>query len=430
VEPRVLIAATERWYPTVRVAMALSAAGCRIDAVCPSGHPLSKTGFAQSIHDYNGLMPLSSLRRAIEEANPDLIVPADDLATRHLHALHKFAVADRSDGSPIRELIERSLGDTSSFDVVRQRATFMQVAREQGIRVPETRVLSNSIQLREWISHVGFPFVLKADGTSGGDGVKVVNSSEEAERGLRLLQAPPLLARAMKRAFVDRDLTLVWPSISRSRPVVNAQKFIGGREATSTMVCWKGVVLASLHLEVVAKARSTGHATVVRLIEHSEMSAAAEKISRRLQLSGFHGLDFILESQSGNAFLIELNPRTTQVGHLALGPGRDLPAALYAALSGKVVQPSQKITDKDVIALFPQEWKRDPSSPFLSSAYHDVPWQEPMLVRECVSKLGRKSAQNAANVAPKIQPSSPSACAASTTAKGQSATWIAEQNKI
>ena len=42
--PIVMLAATDRWYPTVRLAMALKAAGCLVDAVCPSGHPFGMTG--------------------------------------------------------------------------------------------------------------------------------------------------------------------------------------------------------------------------------------------------------------------------------------------------------------------------------------------------------------------------------------------------
>jgi hypothetical protein len=105
---------------------------------------------------------------------------------------------------------------------------------------------------------------------------------------------------------------------------------------------------------------------------------------RRLNLSGLHGFDFMLEEQTRNAYLIEMNPRATQVGHLTLGPGRDIPAALYSVLSGKAVDPAPKVTENDTIALFPQEWIRDAESPFLRSAYHDIPWEEPELVCDCV----------------------------------------------
>jgi hypothetical protein len=93
-----------------------------------------------------------------------------------------------------------------------------------------------------------------------------------------------------------------------------------------------------------------------------------------------------LEAQTGNAYLIEINPRTTQVGHLRLGLGRDLPAALHAAISGGVVCETTKVTESDTIAFFPQEWLRNPGSAFLTSGHHDVPWEEPELVRLCLRK--------------------------------------------
>jgi predicted ATP-grasp superfamily ATP-dependent carboligase len=185
---------------------------------------------------------------------------------------------------------------------------------------------------------------------------------------------------------MDQDTTLLWPSLLRRRHVVNAQAFVAGREATSAVFCWEGAVLADLHFEVVHKMHAAGHAAVLRMIEHPEMSVAAEKMVRRLNLSGLYGFDFMLETHTENAYLIEINPRTTQVGHLALGAGRDLPAALYAALSGESVRETPKVTNKDTIALFPQEWMRDPASEFLRSSYHDVPWEAPALVSDCIRK--------------------------------------------
>ena len=42
------------------------------------------------------------------------------------------------------------------------------------------------------------------------------------------------------------------------------------------------------------------------------------------------------------------------------------------------------VTDKKQIALFPREWLRDPASPWLTQAYHDVPWDDPEVLRACV----------------------------------------------
>src|SRR5580692_674675 len=390
-KPKVLVATTFCWYPTARLAMALAHAGFTVDMVCPRRHPVSKTKVARKIHRFNGLTPLLSLSAAISDAEPDLIVSGDDLATRHLHRLYE---GERQKGkeSPICALIERSLGVAESFPISYARAAFMEMAKQEGIRIPKTGVIGTLDGLKEWIIRNGFPAVLKANGTSGGDGVRIVRTVDEAERAFRSLQAPPRLLRAVKHALLDDDMTLISPALRREKFVVNAQAFVDGKEATSAVACWNGKILAALHFEVINKTGSTGHATVVRLIENSEMAAAAEKIVRRLDLSGVHGFDFMLEKQTGNAFLIEINPRATQVGHLALGIGRDIPAALHAVVSGGEVQPAPRVTEKDTIALFPQEWIRDPESAFLRLAYHDVPWEEPELVHDCVDNRQKQSA--------------------------------------
>lgn len=391
-KPTVLIATTSRWFPTARLATALAHAGCVVDAVCPARHPLDTVAALQKRYPYRGLMALKSFADAIVATKPDLIVPGDDLATRHLHHLYNLELQRGQAGQSLCALIERSLGSAKSFPIVYERTEFIELARKANVRAPKSEVIPNLSALRKWIARVGLPTVLKANGTSGGDGVRVVDTLEEAEGAFRMLQAPPRFLRAVKRALMDKDKTLLWPSTLRWRSVVNAQEFVAGREATSAVACWEGKVLASLYFEVLNKRDSAGPSSVVRLIENAEMSAAAETMVRQLNLSGLHGFDFMLEADTGSAHLIEINPRATQVGHLTLGAGRDLPAALYSALSGNALHAAPKVTDNDTIALFPQEWMRDPASPFLQSGYHDVPWEEPELLRACARKRQKEGA--------------------------------------
>jgi hypothetical protein len=398
VKPTVLIATTSRWVPTARLAVALTHAGFAVKAVCPRSHQLSKTTAVEEIHSYSGVMPLSSFAAAIIGAKPDLIVPGDDLATLHLHQLHMREKNRHGAGSRICALIEQSLGNCEGFPIVYARTRFMQVAEREGIRCPATEEIASEGDLESFASRIGLPMVLKANVTSGGEGVRIVQTLEDAKREFRALSAPPILAKAAKRVIIDRDKRLVWPALLRRCPVINAQGFIVGREATSLVACWQGAILASLHFEVLHKTDSAGPATVLRLIDNPEMISATEKTARRLGLSGMHGFDFMLEGNTGNAHLIEINPRTTQVGHLTLGPKRDLPAALYSAVTNKAPQPAPRVTEKDTIALFPQEWLRDPASSYLTSAYHDVPWQESELVRSCIQtrrkEKGRRSHWN------------------------------------
>ena len=360
-----------------------------MEAVCPANNALRKTKAVRRTHLYQALSPLESFLSAIRSAKPDLIVPGDDLASKHLHDLYLREKANGPAGQKICDLIERSIGPAESFPVANARASFMEIARQEGIRVPKTLVLHDFSELETWISHSDFPLVLKADGSSSGEGVKIVHTLSEARHAYKALQSPPNLIRVIKRVLINRDMRWVRPAFERRRSIVNVQEFIAGRDATSLVACWKGQVLAALHFEVVNKQYAYGPASVLRLIEHQEITSVAEKLVRRLNISGLHGFDFLLEKDTEKPYLIEMNPRATQVGHLALGPGRDLPAALNAAVCGDADPETVKITENSTIALFPQEWLRNPQSTFLTSAYHDIPWDEPDLIRDCLRKTRR-----------------------------------------
>ena len=366
--------------------MALADAGCEVHALCSRRHPVASTRALTSLHPYHALAPLRSIRAAFFAVQPHLLIPSDDLATFSLHRLHALAGNGRR-ASLMRELIEHSLGPAASFSIAAQRSSLMSVARDEGVRVPVTSVVRNSQELDTWIERNGLPAVLKSDGTSGGRGVALVHTSEEATRALHRLSAPPSVARAVKRAVVNHDANYLLPCVRRTRQVVSAQAFVAGQDANRTVACWKGRVLASVTVMVVHTVEAQGPASVVKVIDDCEIKDAIEKIVSRLGLSGIVGFDFVVEDRTGEPYLIEMNPRATQTGHLRLGAGRDLPASLHAVLSGEPLREVPSVTTSDTIAYFPQEWSRDADSRFLSTAYHDVPWEEPNLVRRCIVEV-------------------------------------------
>ena len=105
------------------------------------------------------------------------------------------------------------------------------------------------------------------------------------------------------------------------------------------------------------------------------MAAAARSICSHYMLSGLHGFDFAIDERSGATKLIEINPRATQISHFNLGPGRDLAAALFEALSDRPAAWRPPIQPAD-ISLFPGEWRRNSQSPYLTSTFHDVPYDD------------------------------------------------------
>jgi hypothetical protein len=386
--PKALLVTVHRWLSVARLAIELKHAGFAVDAICPTGHFLSLSQLADRIYPFKALSPQASIREAVELAQPDLLIPCDDLATNHLHSLHRNATAGtRSSDGSIAHLIERSLGDPLSYAIASTRSNLIELASKEGIRVPNSSILGGLGQLRSWLTTNGLPAVLKSDGSSGGVGVKFVDSIEQAERAFARLHAPPIAPRVIKRAIWDRDFNLLLPFALRQRAQVSIQSLVRGHDATMTVACWQGNLLASNCFDVLQVCEEKGPASVLRRIESPEMVMAAAKIAAVLRLSGLYGLDFVVEEQTGYPYLIEMNSRATQTCHLRLGVGHDLPSALWSAVSGEPPRETESVTERETIALFPHEWRRNPLSPHLAMAYHDVPWNEPVLIRECVRPL-------------------------------------------
>ena len=379
-QPHVLLLATQPWPVGARLGIALRAAGFRVSIWCPRRHALLLTSALHRSYRYSIVRPVRSMQAAVLDAAPDLLVPCDEPSTSYLQQLAGYA-CKTPHLAPILRLIERSLCPPADFHRLTQRAYVLEVAAAGGAPVPANAPISSMEELRGWLNLNGFPAYLKADATFGGLGVRRIHNYEEAEAAYRDLAAAPSPGRALKRLAFYRDPTLLEPSLRRRRARFSVQRAVPGGDVNSAIFCWRGKVLASLTMQVINVGYEFGPSTVLRRIENAQMDRTAEILASRLHLSGFYGLDFILEEQTGIPLLLELNCRATQIPHLALGPGNDLPAAAFAAVTGLPLRARPAITAEQTIALFPQEWQRDPASPFIQSAYHDVPWEEPRLVR-------------------------------------------------
>jgi hypothetical protein len=380
--PNILLTDTNRWPAPARLAIGLASVGCNVSAICPTpGHPLLKTHAVRQTFSYSGLRPLDSLQSAIETAEPQIIIPCDDRSVRHLHELYLRARIQGEAGSKLAALIERSLGSPKSYPVVSSRYDLLDIAREEGIAVPATTLINNVSDLDRWHEAQLLPWVLKADGTWGGSGVRIAQSREQARQFFLELTELPGAIEIVKRLMMNRDRLRLWNWWNRSRPAVIAQAHINGRPANCAVVCWEGKVLAGIGVEVVSAQGVKGPATVVRVVDSPEMMVSAERLAARLELSGFFGLDFMIEEGSNTTYLVEMNPRCTPLCHLQLGVGRDMVGALRTQLGdeGFPVPPS-RVTENDLIAYFPQAWNCE--SQFLQNSFQDMPQDAPDLVDE------------------------------------------------
>ncbi len=383
--PRILLTATLRWTISARLAISFTDLGCHVEVACPAEHPAAKTRAVARIHAYGVFNVLRSLRAAIESAEPDLIIPCDDGAALHLHELYESCIARDWAEAALRALIARSLGNPEACSLATRRGTFMDLAGQEA-RVPKTTGIADDAALEAWIAANVFPAVLKIDRTWGGQGVSIVGNASEARTQFQAMASRPALSRAVVRTLLERDPSFVVNTFRTSRPTAVLQKLIIGMPANRAVACWQGKVLGGISVLVLETRHPMGPATVVRVIENAEMADAATRLVRRLGLTGLWGLDFVLESATGDAYLVEMNPRATPICHLALGENSTLSALIHGRLAGLASAPVASPASPATIALFPGEWQRDAASPYLRSEFEDIPWCEPELVAECMRK--------------------------------------------
>jgi ATP-grasp domain-containing protein len=371
----VLLAATVWWPLSARLALRLIDRGCVVSALCQRGHPLRHITGVAAIYTYQALGSRRSLRHAIERARPDFVIPCDDRVVLQLHEVHEEA-------PELRALIETSIGAPEWYRAIESRQRVAELATELGIAVPPSARVDNESNALAMLAEWGGKAVLKLDGSSGGEGVEIVDSESAAERAFRRLSTRPSLGMAVKRSVVNHDPLSFWSVRRGSAPSVTMQKFVAGRPANTMAACWKGDVLGAVCVEVMSSQGATGAALVVRVVDGADMIAATRKLVARMGLTGFCGLDFMLDEATGAAQFIELNPRCTQLGHLSIGAQGDLARLLVGKIAGQLDGPPPPPLESDVIAFFPQSVSARLPEDLLSTVHHDVPREHPELIRE------------------------------------------------
>lgn len=380
--PKVLLITAYRWPTTTRLALALSEAGLAVEALCPAGHSLARVKFVSQVYRYRALTPLRDLRNAITASKPNLIIPSDDTTAAQLHELYRLTDATDSVGNKLRLLIAHSLGDPTNYPIFHSRARIASLAHGAGVLSPTTTNIGNHDELLSQLENVGFPAVLKNDGSFGGMGVAIVHTRAEAKYAFSKLTARNNVARTLKRLIVDRDANLILPCLRRTSPQVSIQRFIFGKRANAAVACLRGEVLAQVCVEVIASNEATGPATVVSVIGHPGMSKAVECLVRVLNLSGLCGFDFILDSTDGSAHLIDFNPRATQTSHLLSSQRTQPILSLAAKLRGlPPVVVDHLVPHRGPIVLFPHSLAHAPNSQYSKYAETDLPLKSPELLK-------------------------------------------------
>ena len=239
--PYVLVAAAILWPNAVRLCRAFREVGFEVGAIAVPQHPVHRSNAPDRTFEYRPKAPLDSLREAIAERRPDIIVPCDDRIVSHLCALRALGEDNTS------TLIETSLGLGGASGVLAKRATLGEISRLPDVDVPRTDSIASVSDLRTWVRKFGLPAILKLDGSWGGNDVVVVRHELEIRRAFWAMRFRQSVLRSVKHYVTGKDVE----ALSRLRSAISVQSFVPGKLANATVACWRGKVLAQVAVEVV-----------------------------------------------------------------------------------------------------------------------------------------------------------------------------------
>jgi glutathione synthase/RimK-type ligase-like ATP-grasp enzyme len=387
----VLIFATGNLMGIARLPKALQQNGFNVSILCSQDSYISKTRFTdrrfflKSIKQNLRFIPtaIAVLVNAITTSAAKFIFPGDERAVYILHYIVRQSLNGNANLVPsdVLEIIRFSLGDPAFFEATNNKNFAQKTAREIGIKVPKQLEVEDDDESKtlDFANSLGYPVALKKGMGEAGHGVKVCQNEQELVKSLNMpLFAKPSSLKLLIRRLLGRDT--VWIPNSAAFAV---QQFISGTPAIYNVVAIAGETLAG-YAGIKEGINRTGQTTRIRLIEHPEMAAAASSFMRHLKYTGFADLDFMID-KNGTPYFLECNPRPTPLSALGRSLGVDLCEALMAGLTNKKFTPRSSSNSDRLITLFPQEWLRDPQSPHLESVDHDVPWDDPELVRAYIN---------------------------------------------
>jgi predicted ATP-grasp superfamily ATP-dependent carboligase len=356
-----MVVSMRNWFGAARLPRAFARAGFEVVSLAYPNMLLGRSRYlsGQSYLPDSGEDEelLGVARAALVTQRPVIVVPTDDASVELLQAVAASAKRELPESDPLLVLLRNSVGDFSKHAILRQRHGLARLAEDLGVRAPAHAVVRDAAEARAFSARHGLPVVLKAEASLAGMGVAICKDEAALDNAVQRF--------ADEKAMADGAVL---------------QTYVTGRTAMRAVMAFRGRVLGGLSaIKVETHPAPTGPSAVVQFIENTEMLQTAQKMIGALGYSGFASLDFILDD-AGAAHLIELNSRPTPICHLGEHLGLDLCRSFRRALEGELDADRDPANLPKKVALFPQEWVRNQSSPHFDDAFHDVPWDEPDLV--------------------------------------------------
>jgi D-aspartate ligase len=305
----------------IEVVRPLQMAGIPCAVVVPPNDAARYSTFAKSIFHWDWTQPLE----AHDEALADRLVT---WALSQPEAPVLFYCSDQPLIFVSRYRERLALGfrfvipDTDLVEAMVDKGQFSVLADRLSLPVPATMVIPpRSADNPPDLSELGYPLIIKP---------------ERRDRDWRHIEQTKVKALVITS---EQRLLEVWPKLAGLGRTLVAQQYVSGPESAIESYH----VYADVHGEIVAeftgkKIRtypiSCGFTTALRITDDADVLNVGRKLVELLDLRGVAKFDY-KRGVDGQLYLFEINARTSLWNHPGARAGVNIPAAVYADLTGR-----------------------------------------------------------------------------------------------
>ncbi len=289
---------------SLAIVRSLGRAGLDVHLVLTETKPITRhSRYVRQTYDLGnpvseGPQFIENLLQAVMGQKFDLVIPVADKTLLPL-----FAERDR-----FREFTRLAIPNETGYEVAFHKDKTIELARELGVPVPDTHLLTAPHEMERLSGDTEFPLVLKPQFSTSltstrRNEVKIVGSADELHQKL-----PEMLTRS---------------------PVL-VQSFCPGQGAGVSILADRGEVFAAFqHQRVHEPPRGGAGAYRQSVPLRDDLLQAVRKMCEQMEWTGPAMFEFKIDPRTNEAVLMEINGRFWGSLALAVGAGVDFPRLLY-----------------------------------------------------------------------------------------------------
>ena len=210
------------------------------------------------------------------------------------------------------------------LDVVFNKWKLYNISKECKVAAPISYLIKSETELRQISSEIKYPVLLKP----------VYATDWRRDKIWKIIERKAIFVRSGK------DILSEYGKFSHLAPTLLVQEYITGDDNdifTFCSYCNKNSeIISSFNTrKIVQVPEKFGTGVVVQSVVNDDITQSSERLLRHIGFSGVSEIEYKQDPQTGNYYLIEINPRFWDQHTLSESFGINLPLIVYYDLLGK-----------------------------------------------------------------------------------------------